>query len=62
MGVEAPQEYGRRDLKADGCPCGCIEFEEFPAGYYHCTDCRSEWAGVPTKATLVTYFPPEDSS
>lgn len=52
----APDEYLGRNLVEDGCPCGCMSFEEFPAGYYTCADCLASWSGDPAEAKLLTYF------
>lgn len=58
-GSPVPAEVDGVDLKHDGCPIdGSETFDEFPAGHYHCTTCRSGWGGDPENASIETYFGP----
>lgn len=56
--TEAPAELDGVDLiEASHCPaCGSTaQYEQQPAGYYHCTSCRTIWAGDRSNAELVDY-------
>ncbi len=61
-GIEAPASVDGVDLEnADECPV-CLDRREGvleqPAGYYHCQNCWSTWAGDYRNATIVDYCGP----
>lgn len=57
-GTEAPAELNGVNLIAsDTCPAcdKTAQYEQQPAGYYHCTSCLTIWAGDRKNAELVDY-------
>ena len=56
--IEVPAELAGVNLReAESCPAcdGTEGLHERPAGYYHCLDCWSTWAGDFEAAEIVDY-------